>query len=158
MQNSIYINFNFKHKLRSLVLSNVLEISFFLSVFQAGHTIHVAGVMRLDVEETFVDSIYVTVWALLIYYYTWGKQKMQARYKRMILAISYSIIFTITICIMLLKFECCPRIGLYKRLPSFIVNGFLNDIVLRMCIWLLLFISYRYCLILMILFFIIRYL
>ncbi|XP_023513264.1 GTP-binding protein BRASSINAZOLE INSENSITIVE PALE GREEN 2, chloroplastic [Cucurbita pepo subsp. pepo] len=30
---------------------------------KAGHTIHVAGLMRLDVEETSVDTIYVTVWA-----------------------------------------------------------------------------------------------
>ncbi|XP_038901740.1 GTP-binding protein BRASSINAZOLE INSENSITIVE PALE GREEN 2, chloroplastic [Benincasa hispida] len=30
---------------------------------KVGHTIHVAGLMRLDVEETSVDTIYVTVWA-----------------------------------------------------------------------------------------------
>ncbi|KAI4381266.1 hypothetical protein MLD38_007356 [Melastoma candidum] len=30
---------------------------------KAGHSIHVAGLMRLDVEESSVDSIYVTVWA-----------------------------------------------------------------------------------------------
>lgn len=30
---------------------------------KVGHTIHVAGLMRLDVEETTVDTIYVTVWA-----------------------------------------------------------------------------------------------
>ncbi|KAK7264109.1 hypothetical protein RJT34_31713 [Clitoria ternatea] len=30
---------------------------------KAGHSIHVAGLMRLDVEETSLDTIYVTVWA-----------------------------------------------------------------------------------------------
>ncbi|TYK21671.1 GTP-binding protein BRASSINAZOLE INSENSITIVE PALE GREEN 2 [Cucumis melo var. makuwa] len=30
---------------------------------KVGHTIHVAGLMRLDVDETNVDTIYVTVWA-----------------------------------------------------------------------------------------------
>ncbi|XP_076914595.1 GTP-binding protein BRASSINAZOLE INSENSITIVE PALE GREEN 2, chloroplastic-like [Bidens hawaiensis] len=30
---------------------------------KAGHSIHIAGLMRLDIEETSVDSIYVTVWA-----------------------------------------------------------------------------------------------
>lgn len=30
---------------------------------KAGHSVHIAGLMRLDVEETSVDSIYVTVWA-----------------------------------------------------------------------------------------------
>ncbi|KAI4306720.1 hypothetical protein L6164_029974 [Bauhinia variegata] len=30
---------------------------------KAGHTIHIAGLMRLDIEETTADSIYVTVWA-----------------------------------------------------------------------------------------------
>ncbi|KAK7842119.1 gtp-binding protein brassinazole insensitive pale green 2, partial [Quercus suber] len=29
----------------------------------AGHTVHIAGLMRLDIEESSVDSIYVTVWA-----------------------------------------------------------------------------------------------
>nr|POE55856.1 gtp-binding protein brassinazole insensitive pale green 2, chloroplastic [Quercus suber] len=30
---------------------------------KAGHTVHIAGLMRLDIEESSVDSIYVTVWA-----------------------------------------------------------------------------------------------
>ncbi|KAM4096837.1 hypothetical protein ACJW30_08G135200 [Castanea mollissima] len=30
---------------------------------KAGHTVHIAGLMRLDVEESSVDSIYITVWA-----------------------------------------------------------------------------------------------
>ena len=30
---------------------------------QARHSVHIAGLMRLDIEETSVDSIYVTVWA-----------------------------------------------------------------------------------------------
>ncbi|KAF4372812.1 hypothetical protein G4B88_028787 [Cannabis sativa] len=30
---------------------------------KAGHSVHIAGLMRLDVEELSVDSIYVTVWA-----------------------------------------------------------------------------------------------
>ncbi|OVA08433.1 GTP binding domain [Macleaya cordata] len=30
---------------------------------KAGHTVHIAGLMRLDVEETSVDTVYVTVWA-----------------------------------------------------------------------------------------------
>ncbi|KAL8262942.1 hypothetical protein R6Q59_024291 [Mikania micrantha] len=30
---------------------------------KAGHSVHIAGLMRLDIEETSVDSIYVTVWA-----------------------------------------------------------------------------------------------
>ncbi|XP_058069044.1 GTP-binding protein BRASSINAZOLE INSENSITIVE PALE GREEN 2, chloroplastic [Magnolia sinica] len=30
---------------------------------KAGHSVHIAGLIRLDVEETSVDSIYVTVWA-----------------------------------------------------------------------------------------------
>ncbi|GAB4856107.1 hypothetical protein Ancab_024747 [Ancistrocladus abbreviatus] len=30
---------------------------------KAGHTVHIAGLMRLDVEELSVDSVYVTVWA-----------------------------------------------------------------------------------------------
>ncbi|GAV87740.1 MMR_HSR1 domain-containing protein [Cephalotus follicularis] len=30
---------------------------------KVGHTIHIAGLMRLDVEESLVDSLYVTVWA-----------------------------------------------------------------------------------------------
>ncbi|KAL5055321.1 hypothetical protein RYX36_036003 [Vicia faba] len=30
---------------------------------KAGHSIHIAGLMRLDVEETSLDTIYVTVWA-----------------------------------------------------------------------------------------------
>ncbi|CAI8613937.1 unnamed protein product [Vicia faba] len=30
---------------------------------KAGHLIHIAGLMRLDVEETSLDTIYVTVWA-----------------------------------------------------------------------------------------------
>ncbi|KAI3826556.1 hypothetical protein L1987_00604 [Smallanthus sonchifolius] len=30
---------------------------------KAGHSVHIAGLMRLDVEETSVDTIYVTVWA-----------------------------------------------------------------------------------------------
>lgn len=34
-----------------------------LGFLQAGHTIHIAGLLRLDVEELSVDSIYVTVWA-----------------------------------------------------------------------------------------------
>lgn len=37
-----------------------------MSVFrlrQAGYSIHIAGLMRLDLEETPLDSIYVTVWA-----------------------------------------------------------------------------------------------
>nr|POE55858.1 gtp-binding protein brassinazole insensitive pale green 2, chloroplastic [Quercus suber] len=29
----------------------------------AGHTVHIAGLMRLDIEESSVDSIYITVWA-----------------------------------------------------------------------------------------------
>lgn len=33
------------------------------SPLQVGHTIHIAGLARLDVEELSVDSIYVTVWA-----------------------------------------------------------------------------------------------
>ncbi|KAL5563391.1 hypothetical protein UlMin_033138 [Ulmus minor] len=32
---------------------------------KAGHSVHIAGLMRLDVEELSVDSIYVTVWASL---------------------------------------------------------------------------------------------
>lgn len=30
---------------------------------KAGHSIHIAGLMRLDVDESSVDSIYLTVWA-----------------------------------------------------------------------------------------------
>ncbi|XP_075634366.1 GTP-binding protein BRASSINAZOLE INSENSITIVE PALE GREEN 2, chloroplastic [Castanea sativa] len=30
---------------------------------KAGHTVHIAGLMRLDIEESSVDSIYFTVWA-----------------------------------------------------------------------------------------------
>ncbi|KAJ7969103.1 GTP-binding protein BRASSINAZOLE INSENSITIVE PALE GREEN 2, chloroplastic [Quillaja saponaria] len=30
---------------------------------KAGHSVHIAGLMRLDIEETSLDSIYVTVWA-----------------------------------------------------------------------------------------------
>nr|XP_043607342.1 GTP-binding protein BRASSINAZOLE INSENSITIVE PALE GREEN 2, chloroplastic-like [Erigeron canadensis] len=30
---------------------------------KAGHSVHIAGLMRLDIEESSVDSIYVTVWA-----------------------------------------------------------------------------------------------
>ncbi|KAL0369916.1 UNVERIFIED_CONTAM: GTP-binding protein BRASSINAZOLE INSENSITIVE PALE GREEN 2, chloroplastic [Sesamum angustifolium] len=30
---------------------------------QAGHSVHIAGLLRLDVEESSVDSLYVTVWA-----------------------------------------------------------------------------------------------
>ncbi|KAF3969605.1 hypothetical protein CMV_006615 [Castanea mollissima] len=30
---------------------------------KAGHTVHIAGLMRLDVEESSVDSVYITVWA-----------------------------------------------------------------------------------------------
>ncbi|KAK9142353.1 hypothetical protein Syun_011753 [Stephania yunnanensis] len=30
---------------------------------KVGHTVHIAGLMRLDVEEATVDTIYVTVWA-----------------------------------------------------------------------------------------------
>lgn len=30
---------------------------------KAGHSIHIAGLMRLDIEESSVDSVYVTVWA-----------------------------------------------------------------------------------------------
>ncbi|CAA6666155.1 unnamed protein product [Spirodela intermedia] len=30
---------------------------------KAGHSVHIAGLMRLDVEEISVDTIYVTVWA-----------------------------------------------------------------------------------------------
>ncbi|KAJ0957772.1 putative nitric-oxide synthase (NADPH) [Helianthus annuus] len=30
---------------------------------KAGHSVHIAGLMRLDIEETSVDTIYVTVWA-----------------------------------------------------------------------------------------------
>lgn len=33
---------------------------------KAGHSVHIAGLMRLDVEESSVDSIYVTVWASLL--------------------------------------------------------------------------------------------
>lgn len=34
-----------------------------LRLLQAGHSIHIAGLMRMDVEESSVESIYVTVWA-----------------------------------------------------------------------------------------------
>ena len=30
---------------------------------QAGHTVHIAGLMRLDIEESSVNSICITVWA-----------------------------------------------------------------------------------------------
>ncbi|KAJ4951795.1 hypothetical protein NE237_028627 [Protea cynaroides] len=30
---------------------------------KAGHSVHIAGLMRLDIEEASVDSIYLTVWA-----------------------------------------------------------------------------------------------
>ncbi|CAI9768660.1 unnamed protein product [Fraxinus pennsylvanica] len=30
---------------------------------KAGHSVHIGGLMRLDIEESSVDSIYVTVWA-----------------------------------------------------------------------------------------------
>ncbi|XP_020973720.1 GTP-binding protein BRASSINAZOLE INSENSITIVE PALE GREEN 2, chloroplastic [Arachis ipaensis] len=30
---------------------------------KVGHSIHIAGLMRLDIEETSLDTIYVTVWA-----------------------------------------------------------------------------------------------
>ncbi|KAI3863451.1 hypothetical protein MKX03_005916 [Papaver bracteatum] len=30
---------------------------------KAGYTVHIAGLMRLDIEETSVDTVYVTVWA-----------------------------------------------------------------------------------------------
>ncbi|KAA8549612.1 hypothetical protein F0562_001370 [Nyssa sinensis] len=30
---------------------------------KVGHSVHVAGLMRLDIEESSVDSIYITVWA-----------------------------------------------------------------------------------------------
>lgn len=35
----------------------------FPELFQAGYSIHIGGLFRLDVEESSVDSIYVTVWA-----------------------------------------------------------------------------------------------
>lgn len=31
--------------------------------WQAGHSVHVGGLLRLDIEESSVDSFYVTVWA-----------------------------------------------------------------------------------------------
>lgn len=34
-----------------------------MCLLQTDHTIHIAGLMRLDVEELSVDSIYITVWA-----------------------------------------------------------------------------------------------
>lgn len=30
---------------------------------QEGHTVHIGGLVRLDIENSSVDSIYVTVWA-----------------------------------------------------------------------------------------------
>lgn len=30
---------------------------------KAGHTVHIAGLMRLDIEESSADTIYITVWA-----------------------------------------------------------------------------------------------
>lgn len=29
---------------------------------QAGHSVHIGGILRLDFEESSLDSIYVTVW------------------------------------------------------------------------------------------------
>lgn len=30
---------------------------------QEGYTVHIGGLMRLDIDESSVDSLYVTVWA-----------------------------------------------------------------------------------------------
>lgn len=30
---------------------------------QEGYTVHIGGLMRLDIDESSVDSMYVTVWA-----------------------------------------------------------------------------------------------
>lgn len=38
-----------------------LNLQYFTS--QAGHSIHIGGLIRLDVEELSVDTIYITVWA-----------------------------------------------------------------------------------------------
>lgn len=32
-------------------------------LLQKGYTVHIGGLFRLDIEESSVDSIYVTVWA-----------------------------------------------------------------------------------------------
>lgn len=32
-------------------------------VWQAGHSVHIGGLVRLDIEELSVDSVYLTVWA-----------------------------------------------------------------------------------------------
>ncbi|KAF3949627.1 hypothetical protein CMV_024527 [Castanea mollissima] len=60
---------------------------------KAGHTVHIAVLMRLDLEESSVDSIYLTVGAcghLLISHYTWEKQENAQICQRNILAFSLS--------------------------------------------------------------------
>ena len=32
-------------------------------LLQDGYSVHIAGLMRLDIEESSVDSVYVTAWA-----------------------------------------------------------------------------------------------
>lgn len=32
-------------------------------LLQEGYTVHIGGLMRLDIDEASVDSLYVTVWA-----------------------------------------------------------------------------------------------
>lgn len=34
-----------------------------MDCWQVGHSVHIGGLLRLDIEEASVDSVYVTVWA-----------------------------------------------------------------------------------------------
>lgn len=36
---------------------------FLFLLHQAGHSVHIGGLMRLDIEQSSADYIYVTVWA-----------------------------------------------------------------------------------------------
>ena len=48
-------------------ISNFLPVFWGLHVLhfvsQVGHSIHIGGLVRLDIEELSTDSLYVTVWA-----------------------------------------------------------------------------------------------
>lgn len=39
------------------------DLLFIILLQQADHSIHIAGLLRLDIEESTANSIYVTVWA-----------------------------------------------------------------------------------------------
>ncbi|KAI3832408.1 hypothetical protein MKX03_020642 [Papaver bracteatum] len=60
-QKLVQISKELKPRTYRIKLSSLLYTSEMLSL--AGYTVHIAGLMRLDVEETSVDTVYVTVWA-----------------------------------------------------------------------------------------------